>query len=138
LTGRAEISSDSSGILIRENILSSNMSAVRASQEAASPEWSAQRYIDDIHNNPLQHKYLSVFQHDLTKSKRSAPDTKVIEAAQCEHFVNDVERYTFYNPGYPNESYARNVVCERVISGMLFLTTSCAYCMMQLIITQHL
>lgn len=112
-----EISTDSSGILIRKNILSSNMSSahtITTTQSISLPSTTV-GYFGNVHNQELR-RYQSVLLDQSNKAKRSAVKEQTI-SPECEPFtVGEEGSRTFYSPGYPGH-YTKNISCVRVLEG---------------------
>ena len=108
-----EISADSSGILIRKNTSSSNMSSalIDKTLQSTSPTPSTLGYFGNVHNQELR-RYQSVLLDDSSKAKRSIP-----MHPDCEPFViGEIDSKIFYSPGYPGH-YTKNISCVRVLEG---------------------
>ncbi|CRL04102.1 CLUMA_CG017215, isoform A [Clunio marinus] len=113
---RRDISTDSSGILIRKNILSSNMSSaltVTTPQSIPLVSSTTVQYFGNVHNQEFR-RNKSVLLEQPLKAKRSAMKEKTM-APECELFsIGSNATKTFSSPGYPDH-YTKNMSCVRVL-----------------------
>lgn len=116
-----EIPADSSGILIRKNMLSSNMSSALTvtTPQSIPPTQPSVGYFANVHNQE-QRRYKSVLLEDPSKTKRSlvnSLDREVPMHPDCEAFsLGNEASKTFNSPGYPGH-YTKNISCVRVLTG---------------------
>lgn len=108
-------STNSSGILIRKNISSPNMSfaftITTPSTTIPNSSSKALEYFGNVHGRELRR-----YKDDLSKSKRSTMTEKSM-APECEPFtVGNMTAKTFFSPGYP-DNYTKNISCVRVLEG---------------------